>query len=188
MGRRITSRCKYRPLLREPLEPHYTTFGIPTRCTIMELVRLHFERYSRTFLRGTCFHSSYRNIFSSLFWAAFLKKDTDTSFWNFSYLLCIQILTGLLFASVLAAGLSLALFSTDTLFGCEFKSEMYSNIHVLCYTLFFPFYLLGNIPIASITETKVHSFAQAWKILGLYILLPLLILYGTILYAYLIKS
>ena len=64
---------------------------------------------------------------------------------------------------------------------------MYSNIHVLCYTLFFPFYLLGNIPIASITETKVHSFAQAWKILGLYILLPLLILYGTILYAYLIK-
>ena len=126
-------------------------------------------------------------FFSSLFWAAFLKKDTDTSFWNFSYLLCIQILTGLLFASVLAAGLSLALFSTDTLFGCEFKSEMYSNIHVLCYTLFFPFYLLGNIPIASITETKTRSFAQAWKILGLYILLPLLILYGTILYAYLIK-
>ncbi len=39
-------------------------------------------------------------FFSSLFWAAFLKKDTDTSFWNFSYLLCIQILTGLLFASV----------------------------------------------------------------------------------------
>lgn len=35
-------------------------------------------------------------FFSSLFWAAFLKKDTDTSFWNFSYLLCIQILTGLL--------------------------------------------------------------------------------------------
>lgn len=64
---------------------------------------------------------------------------------------------------------------------------MYSNIHVLCYTLFFPFYLLGNIPIASITETKTRSFAQAWKILGLYILLPLLILYGTILYAYLIK-
>ena len=95
-------------------------------------------------------------FFSSLFWAAFLKKDTDTSFWNFSYLLCIQILTGLLFASVLAAGLSLALFSTDTLFGCEFKSEMYSNIHVLCYTLFFPFYLLGNIPIASITETKTR--------------------------------
>ena len=126
-------------------------------------------------------------FFSSLFWAAFLKKDTDTSFWNFSYLLCIQILTGLLFTSVLAAGLSLALFSTDTLFGCEFKSEMYSNIHVLCYTLFFPFYLLGNIPIASITETKVRPFAQAWKILGLYILFPLLILYGTILYAYLIK-
>lgn len=48
-------------------------------------------------------------------------------------------------------------------------------------------YLLGNIPIASITETKTRSFAQAWKILGLYILLPLLILYGTILYAYLIK-
>lgn len=187
MGRHITSRCKYRPLLREPLEPYYTTFGIPTRCTTMELVRLHFERYSRTFLRGTCFHSSYRNIFSSLFWAAFLKKDTDTLFWNFSYLLCIQILTGLLFTSVLAAGLSLALFSTDTLFGCEFKSEMYSNIHVLCYTLFFPFYLLGNIPIASITETKVRPFAQAWKILGLYILFPLLILYGTILYAYLTK-
>ena len=126
-------------------------------------------------------------FFSALFWAAFLKKNTDTSFWNFSYLLCIQILTGLLFTSVLAAGLSLALFSIDTLFGCEFKSEMYSNIHVLCYTLFFPFYLLGNIPIASTTETKVRPFAQAWKILGLYILLPLLILYGTILYAYLIK-
>ena len=57
-------------------------------------------------------------FFSALFWAAFLKKNTDTSFWNFSYLLCIQILTGLLFTSVLAAGLSLALFSIDTLFGC----------------------------------------------------------------------
>ena len=83
MGRHITSRCKYRPLLREPLEPYYTTFGIPTRCTIMELVRLHFERYSRTFLRGTCFHSSYRNIFFVLILGCLFEKGHRYLFLEF---------------------------------------------------------------------------------------------------------
>ena len=64
-------------------EPHYTTFGIPTRCTIMELVRLHFERYSRTFLRGTCFHSSYRNIFFVLILGCLFEKGHRYLFLEF---------------------------------------------------------------------------------------------------------
>ena len=83
MGRCITPRCKYRPRLREPLEPHYTTFGIPTRCTIMELVWLSFERYSRTFLRNTCFHSSYRNIFFGLVLGCLFEKEHRYLFLEF---------------------------------------------------------------------------------------------------------
>ena len=56
---------------------------IPTRCTIMELVWLSFERYSRTFLRNTCFHSSYRNIFFGLVLGCLFEKEHRYLFLEF---------------------------------------------------------------------------------------------------------
>ena len=46
-------------------------------------VLLHFERYSRTFLRGTCFHSSYRNIFFVLILGCLFEKGHRYLFLEF---------------------------------------------------------------------------------------------------------
>ena len=43
----------------------------------------HFERYSRTFLRGTCFHSSYRNIFFVLILGCLFEKGHRYLFLEF---------------------------------------------------------------------------------------------------------
>ena len=42
-----------------------------------------FERYSRTFLRGTCFHSSYRNIFFVLILGCLFEKGHRYLFLEF---------------------------------------------------------------------------------------------------------
>lgn len=123
----------------------------------------------------------------SCFYIAFLKRNQDDAFWVFSKKSIIQGVTSYVFAGILMGGLSLAAFSLEQLFGVNISEKVYENLSVSCFIVFAPLYLLSNIPGKAEKYDTDFEFNKVLKILGLYILLPVLMLYTMILYVYLIK-
>jgi len=117
----------------------------------------------------------------------FLRKKTDIPFWNFTKIIVSQIIITVLFASVLFAGLSLAIYSLEVLFKIDISNKVYQNLSVLCYVLFAPVYFLSNVPVKTEMYKQESGFDTFFKILGLYIFLPILALYTLILYVYLLQ-
>ncbi|GHV11400.1 hypothetical protein FACS1894162_6790 [Bacteroidia bacterium] len=141
---------------------------------------IHFDTGLQVFIFGATFTVA-------AFFISFLKKNQDAEFWGFSKKVIVQLFLAAVFGGVIDAGLSVALLSIDSLFGVDISYKYYANLAVFCFILFTPIYFLATIP--SKTEKYVTdlSFHKAFKILGLYILLPILGLYFLILYTYLIK-
>lgn len=117
----------------------------------------------------------------------FLRKETDIPFWSFTKIVVTQIIITVLFASVLFAGLSLAIYSLEVLFKIDISNKVYQNLSVLCYVLFAPVYFLSNVPEKAEMCKQDNTFDKFFKILGLYIFLPILALYTLILYVYLLQ-
>lgn len=123
----------------------------------------------------------------STFVVSFLKKSNDISFWEFGKTNILQLVITFIFAQVLMLGLSLAVLSLKELFKIDVQHEVYQNLAVICYAIFAPIYFLTNIPDETEKRKQEYTFEKFLKILGLYILLPILALYTLILYVYLLQ-
>ncbi|HNX90150.1 MAG TPA: DUF4153 domain-containing protein [Paludibacteraceae bacterium] len=125
---------------------------------------------------------------AAVFFAPFITGKRPLAFWNYVLDVIYQLITAYVFAGVLMAGLSLALLSLDKLFGMNIPDNSYGYLSVLCFVLFGSVYFLSSMPRLSISEEeKTVEFPKIYKILGLYILLPILGIYILILYVYLAK-
>lgn len=136
--------------------------------------------YYQTFALGLVF-------VLSAFVVSFLQKNNDIPFWEFSKTVILQLLIAFIFSQVLMLGLSLAVLSLQELFKIEIKNEVYQNLAIICYALFAPVYFLANVPTENDKQLKELKFDKFLKVLGLYILLPILAIYTLILYVYLIQ-
>ncbi len=125
--------------------------------------------------------------FLSLLFVSFLKKNKEHAFWNFATNTLFQLIIAYLFGGILFGGLSLAILAINTLFGVLFLDEIYFNLLVVCFQLFSPLYFLANIPSKTEKEINEVGYSTSQKILSLYILTPILVVYTLILYAYLFK-
>ena len=123
----------------------------------------------------------------SAFTGSFLKKNNDIPFWEFSKTCVLQLLIAFVFSHVLMLGLSLAVLSLQELFKVNIKHEVYENLAVVCFALFGPIYFLANVPDRIEKYKQEYSFNKFLKIKGLYIVLPILVIYSLILYVYLIQ-
>ena len=123
----------------------------------------------------------------SAFFVSFLKKNADVPFWEFSKTCILQLVITGIFAVVLMVGLSLAVLSLKELFNIDIKDEVYQNLAVVCFAIFAPIYFLTNVPGSAEKFQQEYSFPKFLKILGLYILLPILAIYSLILYVYLVQ-
>ena len=148
-------------------------------CSSLLNLDLPIDRY-QIFILGLVFV-----LFS--FVVPFLRKETDVPFWSFTKIVVTQIIITVLFASVLFAGLSLAIYSLEVLFKIDISNKVYQNLSVLCYVLFAPVYFLSNVPEKAEMCKQDSTFDTFFKILGLYIFLPILVLYTLILYVYLLQ-
>ncbi|MDD3320062.1 MAG: DUF4153 domain-containing protein [Paludibacter sp.] len=123
----------------------------------------------------------------AVFFASFFKKNNDIPFWEFSKKTVVQLIIAGVFSQVLMLGLSLAILSLQKLFNINIQNEVYSNLAVLCYALFGPIYFLANLPDENEKREQIYTFDKFLKVLGLYIISPILALYTLILYVYLIQ-
>lgn len=117
----------------------------------------------------------------------FHKSNEVNDFWNFNCLTFIRLLTGALYSGVLFLGLGGALLAIDQLFNFKIKPEFYGKIFVFLVSIYFTFYVLGGIK-KDINEYKAnHFYPKGLKLFTVYVLIPLILIYLLILYAYGVK-
>ncbi|WP_456460097.1 DUF4153 domain-containing protein [Reichenbachiella sp.] len=114
----------------------------------------------------------------------YLKGQQLNGFWNFNKTLFIRILTSILYSGFLYVGLILALSALHLLFDIDIKDELYFELWIVIIGLFNTWFFLSGIPedIGQLEDN--HEYPKGLKIFAQYVLLPLLVLYLIILYAY----
>ena len=91
-----------------------------------------------------------------------------------------------LYSAVLFLGLAAMLFTVDTLFVLKLSEKLYFDIWLIAAGVFAPTHFLADIPRYR-EEVPPEYYPRVLKVLLLYIVMPLIIAYSTILYVYFAK-
>lgn len=132
-------------------------------------------------------HHTYRFVMlfiTSHLIVAFLP--TRSGFWRFNQSLFLRILLGALYSLVLHLALSIAIVSLDTLFNLNISPKTYGYMLVWVAFTFNTLFFLAGIPTREELEAPA-AFPNGLRVFAQYLLIPIVLLYGLILYAYLGK-
>jgi hypothetical protein len=111
----------------------------------------------------------------------------ETGFWRFNQTLLLRLLSAALHSAVLFAGLAIALGALDNLFNIHVPPERYFELWVLIVGTFNTWFFLAGIP-GNLQELEsATGYPKALRIFAQYILIPIVVVYLVILYAYLGK-
>jgi hypothetical protein len=119
--------------------------------------------------------------------APFLRAGEVGAFWQFNKSLFLRLFTAGLYTGILFAGLSLALAALDNLFGVHVAPTRYGELWVLLVGVFAVWFFLAGLPEDWEALALSADYPKVLRILGQYILVPLVLVYLVILYAYLGK-
>jgi hypothetical protein len=119
--------------------------------------------------------------------APFTGKGEVNGFWHYNKTLFIRILTALLYSGVLFAGLAIALQALEHLFGITISSKRYEELYVVIMGVFNTWFFLGGIPDDLDALEQQTEYPKGLKVFTQYILIPLVLIYLLILYAYMGK-
>lgn len=118
--------------------------------------------------------------------APFIMKWDKNAYWNYLRLTGTAIIRSLFFSGILYLGLILALLAIDSLFEITIRGHRYGQIFVFCLGIVNTWIYLSDFP-ENIFKNKEIVFEKALEVLVKYILIPLVLLYIFILYAYTFK-
>lgn len=121
-----------------------------------------------------------------LFFAPFIFTWNNTAFWNYLKAMCIAIGRSILFSGVLYLGLVLAMVAVQSLFDVDIKSKRYGQLFIFCLGIVNTWTYLSDFP-KDIQNHTTINYNKALEVFVKYILIPLLLLYIVILYAYGLK-
>ncbi len=119
--------------------------------------------------------------------APFIGAGGINGFWQYNKALFLRVFTALLFTCVLFAGLSLALAALDHLFGMNIAGKRYAELWVLLVGIFTTWFFLAGVPEEWEGLESLDEYPKGLKVFAQYILVPLVLVYLVILYAYLAK-
>jgi len=114
--------------------------------------------------------------------------DNDLSaFWVYTKTLFLRLMTTYLFTMILYIGLSLAMLAIEKLFGVHIKGELYLYLLIVLSGIFAPVFFAGGLSNDYSYYAQPSTYPKALKFLVLYIILPIVVIYMTILYVYAFK-
>ena len=119
--------------------------------------------------------------------AAYSSRGEANGFWQFNRSLFLRFLTALLHSSVLYIGLAIAIASVDHLFEVHIDGDLYGQVWVIIVGVFNTWFFLAGLPTDLRSLEGEISYPRGLKIFTQYILLPLVLVYLVILYAYMAK-
>lgn len=129
-------------------------------------------------------------LFSHLIVAflAFWNDNDSMAFWKFNKDLFLRFLLAALFSSVLYGGIAGAIGSFDLLFSIDVKSEVYGDLFLFIALIFNTLFFLSGVPkLNEEHQDEELSYPKSLKIFTQFVLLPLVVIYLLIMYAYTIK-
>ena len=135
-----------------------------------------FIRFWLYFLAGHLF----------VFVAPFILKWDPKAYWNYLKCICIAIGRSILFSGVLYLGLVLALAAIQALFDVDIDAKRYGQLFVLCLGIVNTWTYLSDFP-KTVYGQRSITYNKALEVFVKYILIPLVLLYMIILYAYAFK-
>jgi hypothetical protein len=117
----------------------------------------------------------------------FADREQVNGFWQYNKVLFLRFLTSALYSAVLYLGLVIALVATKELFDFSIRDKRFLQLFVAIAGVFNTCFFLAGIPEKPATLNEDSSYPKGLKIFTQYILLPLVVVYLGILYAYEIK-
>ena len=118
--------------------------------------------------------------------APFLFKSHKASYWNYLKSVAFAIVRSAIFSGVLYLGLVLAILAIDALFEVEINGKRYFQLFIFCLGIVNTWIYLSDFPENIHQQTELR-FNKALEVFVKYILIPLVLLYIIILYAYAFK-
>lgn len=117
--------------------------------------------------------------------APYLNSRSVRDFWDYNRQLFANFVVGAAFTLIIFAGLALALLAVDNLFDLNLSERLYAKLFILLAGVFNPSYFLYHFP-KKYSAEEASEVAYSWVFQNLckYILIPIVILYFLILYAY----
>ncbi|MBP9186819.1 MAG: DUF4153 domain-containing protein [Bacteroidia bacterium] len=116
----------------------------------------------------------------------FIRNNTIDDFWNFNKNLFVRFLTSSLYSAVLFVGLSFALIAIDNLFNIDINYKIYSQLYILIVGVFNTFFFLNGVTKPSQIKDEL-IYPKGLKNFTQFVLIPLVVIYLTILLAYELK-
>ncbi len=107
------------------------------------------------------------------------------SFRSYNHSVLLRFAESVFYSLVLFGSLSLALLALEKLFGFKFNGETYMQLFVFLMGVFNTSYFLYGFP-TDYNDQK-YGRPKGLKVLAEYIMIPIVCIYGVILYAYVIK-
>ncbi len=126
-------------------------------------------------------------LLSWIFAAYINRNSSNNSVWFFNYQSGVAIFFAGLAAMIFAAGLSFVLFSVRYLFEIDINNKLYWDIWIIAAGLLFTLYVLANISTEYDFPDEECDFPRGIRFIANYVLMPLMYIYTTVLYAYFIK-
>ena len=113
----------------------------------------------------------------------FINKGSEEDFWEYNKDLFLNIVESGFYSGFLIVGLSIALLALDKLFGIDMDSLVYPRLFFFLIGVFNTLYFLSKYP-PVFYDNVIKTPIKAFLIFSQYILIPLVLIYMAILYAY----
>lgn len=116
--------------------------------------------------------------------APYLKGKQLNGFWQYNRILFTRLIISVVYSGFLYAGIALAMGALHLLFDMKFDGETYFELFIFIGGFFNTWFFISGIPKDFDELQKIEHYPFGLKVFSQYILLPLLLLYLVILYAY----
>ena len=113
----------------------------------------------------------------------FIHKGSEEDFWEYNKDLFLNFVESMFYSFFLFVGLSIALIALDKLFGFAVGDLAYPRLFFFLVGIFNTLYFLSKFPTVYY-DNQIKTPIKAFLIFSQYILIPLVLIYMAILYAY----
>ncbi len=117
----------------------------------------------------------------------FLFRSNEVAFWNYNRISFSRLFISLLFSHILFGGISLIYLALHELFKVKIEGEFVLQTYIVVAGIFNTWFFFAGVPSKWEDLSKDEAFPKNFKILTLYILLPLVGIYTSILLFYELK-
>lgn len=116
----------------------------------------------------------------------FIGKGGIEDFWEYNKDIFLRFVESAFFSTFLFIGLTIAIVALDKLFGIDIDGKYYGYLFVLLAGIFHTMYFLSKFP-KLYYDNVIEKPIRAYLVFSQYILIPLVLIYLAILYAYAAK-